>query len=81
MTEQEFETLLAIGHELNGVEFKGRGARTDSAFLAGVIRAILGMANRRDGGFVILGVDADSLEPVGFEDDEVKAWLNYEDME
>jgi predicted HTH transcriptional regulator len=80
VTEQEFETLLAIGHEKNGVEFKGCGNRTDPAFRAGVIRAILGMANRRDGGLVILGVDADSLEPVGFEDDEVKAWLNYDEL-
>jgi predicted HTH transcriptional regulator len=80
VTEQEFETLLAIGHEQNGVEFKGRGTRTDGAFLAGIVRAILGMANRRDGGFVILGVDADSLEPIGFEDDEVKTWLNYDEL-
>ncbi len=55
MTEQDFEGLLALGYETNGVEFKGRGNRTDSAFLAGVIRAILGMANRRDGGLVIIG--------------------------
>ena len=65
MTEQDFESLLALGHETNGVEFKGRGSRSDSAFLAGVIRAVLGMANRRDGGLVILGVESDPLESGG----------------
>jgi predicted HTH transcriptional regulator len=80
VTEQDFETLLARGYETNGVEFKGHGNRTDSAFLAGVIRATLGMANRRDGGLVILGVAPDSLDPTGFDDDELKSWLNYDEL-
>ena len=80
MTEQEFESLLARGHETNGVEFKGRGNRTDPVFLAGIIRAALGMANRRDGGFVIIGVESDTLDPVGFDDDEVESWLNYDEL-
>jgi predicted HTH transcriptional regulator len=80
VTEPDFESLLALGYETNGVEFKGRGNRTNSAFLAGIIRAILGMANRRDGGLVIIGVDSDSLDPVGFDDDEVKTWLNYDEL-
>ena len=81
MTDQEFASLLAIGYETNGLEFKGPGSRTDSAFLAGVIRAqSLGMANRRDGGYVIIGVESDSLDPVGFDDDEVKTWLNYDEL-
>ena len=80
MTEQDFESLLARGYETNGVEFKGRGNSTDSALLAGVIRAMLGMANRRDGGLVIIGVESDSLDPVGFDDDEIKAWLSYDEL-
>jgi len=80
VTEQDFESLLARGYETNGVEFKGPGNRTDSAFMAVVTRAILGMANRRDGGLVIIGVESESLVPVGFGDDEVKAWLNYDEL-
>jgi DNA integrity scanning protein DisA with diadenylate cyclase activity len=76
VTEQDFASLLALGHESNGVEFKGRGNRTNSGFLAVVIRAVLGMANRRDGGLVVIGVEADSLDPVGFDDKEVQPWLN-----
>jgi predicted HTH transcriptional regulator len=32
------------------------------------------MANRRDGGMVIIGVKNETLEPVGLEDDEVDSW-------
>ncbi len=70
MTDQEFDTLLHRGYETNGVEFKGPGKRTDRAFLAQVVRAILGMANRRDGGLVIIGVEPTTLDPIGLEEDE-----------
>ena len=70
MTERELDAILAQGHETHGDEFKGPGKRTNSAFLAGVIRAMLGMANRRDGGHVILGIDSESLEPIGLDDDQ-----------
>ncbi len=78
MTEQELEAILAQGHETPGVEFKGPGKRTNSAFLASVIRAMLGMANHRDGGHVILGIDSESLEPIGLDDDVAASWLNYD---
>jgi len=74
VTDQDFELLLNRGHETHGVEFKGPGKRTDSAFLAKVVRAILGMANRRDGGVVIIGVEDDLLEPVGLEEDQADTW-------
>ena len=38
------------------------------------------MANRRDGGLVIIGVDSDTLDPVGFDEDEVEPWLNYDEL-
>ena len=78
MTERELEAILAQGHETHGVEFKGPGKRTNSAFRATVIRAMLGMANHRDGGHVILGIDSESLEPVGLDDDQEASWLNYD---
>ncbi len=78
MTEEEFETLLKRGYETRNVEFKGRGSRTQAGFLNKVIRAILGMANQRDGGKVILGVESDPLDAVGFDEDEAKAWLNFD---
>jgi predicted HTH transcriptional regulator len=74
VTEQDFELLLKLGHETHGVEFKGPGKRTDRAFLAKVIRAVIGMANRRDGGVVIIGVDDETLEPVGLEEEQADTW-------
>jgi predicted HTH transcriptional regulator len=81
VTEQEFESLLALGHELDGVEFKGAWNRTDRLFLAKVTRAMRGMANRRDGGLVILGVDESTKsDPVGLSDEQAQSWLNYDDV-
>jgi predicted HTH transcriptional regulator len=74
VTDQDFELLLKRGHETHGVEFKGPGKRTSPAFLAKVIRAMMGMANRRDGGVVIIGVEDDTLEPVGLEEDQADTW-------
>ncbi len=79
MTDRDFESLLALGHESNGVEFKGSGSWTDRSFQAKVIRAILGMANRRDGGLVIIGVESANLEPVGLDDETLATWLDYDD--
>ena len=79
MTEQDLESLLDRGHETNGMEFKGPGKRSDAVFLAKVVRAIIGMANRRDGGVVIIGVDSDTLEPVGLDDDQLNTW-DYDDL-
>lgn len=83
MTEQEFEEILGLGHEINGVEFKGPGIRSDKPFFARVVRAILGMANRRDGGLVIIGVEENNigeykLEPVGLTDEQLATWSNYD---
>jgi predicted HTH transcriptional regulator len=78
MTEQDFESLLAPGHETNGVEFKGPGIRTNKLFHAKVVRAILGMANRRDGGWVIIGVESKNLDPVGLNDQDLATWSDYD---
>ena len=77
MTEQELEVLLAQGYETHGIEFKGPGSRTNPAYAAAVIRAILGMANRRDGGFIILGIESDSLQAVGL-GEQADSWLDFD---
>lgn len=55
MTNRELIELIASG-ERPGVEFKNTRGREDKSF-AEVVRAVLGMANRRDGGIVIIGVE------------------------
>ena len=76
MDTAHLQSVLAFGREQSGIEFKGPGRRTDRHFLARVVRAVLGMANRRDGGYVILGV-ADSggeLLPEGLGAEDLQTW-------
>ncbi len=81
MTEEEFEARLTLGHEQRGVEFKGPGKRSDKPFFARVTRAVLGMANRRDGGQVIIGVQDNegTLTPVGLSKPALATW-KYDDV-
>ncbi len=80
MTEKELLELIAFGREQRAVEFKGHGARTDKSFLVTVVRAVLAMANLRDGGTVVVGVQEDrtGLRPDGLYPEERDSW-NYDD--
>ena len=73
--------MIELGHETSGVEFKGPGPWTDRQLRAQVVRAALAMANRRDGGKVIIGV-ADNggvLSPIGLNEDDLNTW-RYDDI-
>ena len=77
MNETQFREILALGHELSGVEFKGPGLRTDRALFAQVARAALGMSNRRDGGLIVIGVDQEKSGaplPLGLADSQLTTW-------
>lgn len=76
MTDEEFQQVISLRHELHGVEFKGPGPRSDAPFLAKVIRAALGMANRRDGGVIVIGVaeTAQGLHPEGLNPGDLTTW-------
>ncbi len=67
---------MALSHELSGVEFKGPGSLQDSRFVAQVVKAVLGMTNRRDGGSVIIGVrdDGGTLTLSGITADDLPSW-------
>lgn len=81
MTDQEFSEILALGYERRGIEFKGPGSLKDKQLRARVVRAVLGMTNRRDGGLVIIGVEDDrgSLKPVGLNAADLSTW-KYDDI-
>jgi len=77
MNEQEFRELIARGHEQRAVEFKRAGPKGDRQLLAKVIRAAMGMANRRDGGLVIIGIeenDNGAPVPKGIADEDLVTW-------
>jgi predicted HTH transcriptional regulator len=81
MTEDEFRESLAFGREQRNIEFKGPGPRTERDLLAKVVRAMLGMANKADGGYVIIGVkdDGQKLYPVGVSTSDIETWT-YDDL-
>ena len=81
LTDEEFAQVMILAHELGGVEFKGPGPLSNGRLTAQVVRAMLGMANRRDGGIVIVGVSEqeDSLDPVGLSGDDLGTW-GYDDL-
>src|SRR5947208_13272834 len=81
MTDQEFAELLALGYERRGVEFKGPGPRSSKQLFAKVVRATLGMANRRDGGLVVVGIDDSGgvLDPIGLTAAVLETW-KYDDV-
>lgn len=81
MTEEEFAELIARGREQTSVEFKGPGLKTDRHLFAKVTRAVLGMANHRDGGIVVVGIEEQQtgLVPTGLTSDQLATW-NYDDL-
>jgi predicted HTH transcriptional regulator len=76
MTKEEFGEILARGREQPNVEFKGPGLKSDKHLFAKVTRAVLGMANRRDGGYVIVGVEErqGKLNPTGLPPEQLATW-------
>lgn len=81
LTDEQFADLVTLRYEPRGLEFKGARPRTDRLFFARVARACLGLANRRDGGRIIIGVDEQGgvLTPVGLSDADLATW-RYDDV-
>lgn len=81
MTEEEFAEILIRGREQSAFEFKGPGLRTDKHLFAKVTRAVLGMANRRDGGYVIVGVEESQtgLAFTGLTPEQLATWA-FDDL-
>ncbi len=76
ITQEQFEEFLALTHEISAVEFKGPGSRRDNPLFGKVVRAVMGMANRRDGGFVIIGVTDHNgvLSTIGLTGEQLATW-------
>ncbi|GAI18933.1 unnamed protein product, partial [marine sediment metagenome] len=74
MTDEEFAAILTLDYELPGIEFKGPGLASDKHLFARVAKAVLGMANRRDGGRVIIGVECipSVVNPTGLTEPQLR---------
>lgn len=80
MTEVQLLEAFARGEQRH-IEFKADGPLSDADYRARVIRAMLGMANRRDGGSVVLGVDdKDPTSSSGMSGPNVVAWTKFDDV-
>ena len=81
MTDKEFAQIMILSHELRGVEFKCPGSSSDRQLFAQVVRAVLGMANRRGGRRVIIGVeDSGSMcNSFGLSEPHLATW-DYDDV-
>lgn len=73
MTEAQLLDLIA-GGERTGVEFKGPRRRDDSNFVE-VIKAALGLVNRQDPGYIVIGVRRDGVA-VGLEPEQARTWVD-----
>src|SRR5262249_38615915 len=80
VTPAELEDALAFGREQAGVEFKPPSARTDRAAFAQVTKAVLAMANKRDGGRVVIGVAEVEKRLVrgGVTPAQAESWLTHD---
>ncbi|MFL0711911.1 MAG: helix-turn-helix domain-containing protein [Microcella pacifica] len=80
LSDDEIAALLALNHEIRVAEFKSAGSPANGAFLARVARACLAMANQRNGGHVLIGVDdSDPISgPSGVSDEDVASWLDFD---
>ncbi|HYU75105.1 MAG TPA: AAA family ATPase, partial [Ktedonobacteraceae bacterium] len=80
-TVEQINDLLVFTHELPNVECKGPGKLSDNPLFGKVVRAAIGMANRRGGGIVIVGIAERNhiLCPDGLTDEQMATW-RYEDI-
>jgi predicted HTH transcriptional regulator len=81
LDDSTLQYYFSLTHELLDVEFKGAGKRGDNPLFGRVVRAAIAMANRRDGGTIIIGV-ADlnaNLRLDGLTPKQLETW-KYEEI-
>ena len=80
LTAPEIAELLQADHELRALEVKGPGERTDNHLFAKVTRAALSMANLRDGGHIVIGIDDKTTAAMlpGLTPAQAASWLAYD---
>ncbi len=82
LTAEDIEQVLALGHEIRGLELKGPGLSSNRQLFAKVARAALSLGNLRDGGHVIMGIDDGRQQAMlpGLKAEELESWLAFDDV-
>ncbi len=73
--DSTFKRLIEIGHEERFLEFKGPAGWL--ALKYKIVKTAMGMANIRDGGYLIVGIkqnDDGTFEPQGLSDEELASY-------
>ena len=83
-TEEQFRDWLTRNHEQFGIEFKGPAPlQKDKGVFGKILGAAMRMANRRDGGVIVIGVDEDRVThaylPTGLSDVDLVTW-DYDEL-
>ncbi len=73
MTEAQLLDLIG-GRERTGVEFKGPRRRDDPNFVE-IIKAALGLVNRQDPGYIVVGVRNDNTA-LGLDEQQARTWAD-----
>jgi hypothetical protein len=72
--DQLVRELLAQGSE-SGVDYKSaRPAPPDARARAKLAKDVIGLSNRKDGGYLLIGVQDRTLVPVGLTEDQIATW-------
>jgi predicted HTH transcriptional regulator len=70
LSNNELKSLINLGRESRSIEYKQSYNWSNSEHKAKLTKAILGLSNIKDGGFVILGVEPQTHEPVGMPEED-----------
>jgi predicted HTH transcriptional regulator len=72
--DQLVRELLALGSE-SRVDYKSaRPAPSEARPRAVFAKHVIGLSNRKDGGYLLIGVEDGTLAPVGLTADQVESW-------
>lgn len=72
--DQLVRDLLAQGSELH-VDYKSaRAAPSDKRGWAKLAKHVVGFSNRKDGGYLLIGVEDGTLRPIGLSPKQVASW-------
>lgn len=82
LTDEELTSLVRLGYEPRGIERKRGASLSDGEFVENVARAAMALANQRDGGYVLIGVENDDVTGAdsGLSDDLIAEWLDYDQV-
>jgi predicted HTH transcriptional regulator len=73
-SDQLVRDLLALGSE-SRVDYKSaRPAPSDARGWARLARHVIGLSNRKDGGYLLIGVEDSTLAPVGLDEEQIATW-------